>query len=159
MKAPDARDFLMEGAPEALEKPGAEWTEALEDFPDWPSAALRIVEANRQLDAALSEHPPIDAAEIVRKARVTSASTPPPRSDRPMRRRVWPGAALLAAAAAAILILVSTQPPRPPADEGASVGSVVQQPAPIPVVVSNADAAILPTSNPDITVVWFFSGE
>lgn len=153
------RERLLELEPEALASPDAEWAEHLERCAECTSAVERILSLNDGLAQLLSAHPPIDAAEIVRRARISTDSAHPKAATR-SRTGTWGGVALVAAAAVALLILVRTPPPQSALDGAVSAESVVPERAEVyPVVVSDVDAAILPTANPEITVVWFFTGE
>lgn len=107
------------------------------------AAARLFLEGADALDHALAEDlPPLDTGAVLRRAR---SIEPAP------RRRLLPGVAGLAAAAvaAALWLLPGAEPPPGGQRHTAAV--------PLPLVEdASGDVAVLPTTHPDITVLWFF---
>lgn len=112
--------------------------------------AGRIVEETRGLDSYLSRGasaPDVDA--ILGAVGVGDAATdPPPRvlPFTPWRR--W--TALAAAAAVAGLFFLRAD------DAPQVVGPVAFQTPPLVEAAPDRNVAVMPTANPDITVLWFF---
>ena len=104
-----------------------------------------LLEATERLNADLDRSAPLSAAtleDLLARSGV--------RRILPRRRRLWPR---LGAAAAAVLALLSLPSgDAPVAFRSATTG--VSRPPTLEAGVGNA--AILPTRNPDITVIWFF---
>lgn len=116
-------------------------------------AAQAIREATGRLDEALSTAPAaLDLDAVLRRVEVAAAGRPGPgvRGRFPAARWV-----ALAAAATAALIIVGEREP-------ASIRRPTTPPRPtFPLVEPAADrsVAVIPTGNPDITIVWFFPGD
>jgi hypothetical protein len=133
------------------------------------AAAGEILRADDALAHALAGGlaavPPLDAAAVVANALATrtrlagAAGGAPPgdRSGAPVERRGAPGArarwiALAAAASIAALFLLSRRESRLPGVElAARLATPVTVEAP-----ADRNVAVIPTTNPDITVLWFF---
>jgi anti-sigma factor RsiW len=109
------------------------------------ASAARILAAHAALDEHLDAHPAFDAAALVARAR-------PARARRRPSVRLW--APLLAAAGLAALLLYSERslPPLPGTAPAALAPPDVSAP-------EGTNFAVLPTTDPDITVVWLFQGE
>jgi len=109
-----------------------------------------------RLDAALVQAPKLDVTALLARARIAA----PRELPRPGRPRVPLGRIAVLAAAAAlagVLVLGDSEPPLP-------VGADLPSPrpaAPPPLVEPAADqnVAVIPTRNPDITIVWIFQGD
>lgn len=115
----------------------------------------RIVEMHSRLDARLITV----AAEIAKQADPREARDTAGALRRPRARVFVP----LAAAALATVILLSknseTRTPFdyvPPPAWAASTNSI-DDPIPLVQAISHDRVAVLPTANPDITVVWFMN--
>lgn len=113
------------------------------------SAARRIREGNRALDATLKAAPGVDAAALLARARLRPAG-----EERTPRRRRAPAAwvGLAAAAALAALLVLPGEPDpipatttTPPEREYALVEAGPED-----------NVAVMPTDDPDITVLWFY---
>jgi hypothetical protein len=94
-----------------------------------------------------------DAAGLVRRALAPEEPMAPPSGGTLGGRRFAPAWAALAAAAAIGAVLV--WPDRPPELPGIPVDTPRRAP-PTVEAPAGRDVAVLPTSNPDITVLWFF---
>lgn len=139
------------------------------------AAAERILEASAELDRRLAHVPSFDAGAIV--AQADELARAEVRRATSWRRPVgWASVALAAGIAALLLadrfppdaeidapldrvgVPPTLVPPRSPVTsaEGSPGPS---RPAVSIDAVSSGDIAVLATSNPDITVLWFFSGD
>ncbi len=108
-------------------------------------------EAYAHLDDYLAGHPPVDAAQIVAAAQ---GGHQPSRWG-PWRRHAWLPLALAATVAA---VFLGGRGDAPPSVGIAEVSSPSRSPAGLDVE-TDLDVAVLQTTNPDITVLWFFAGE
>jgi anti-sigma factor RsiW len=116
--------------------------------------AGRILEGNRFLHATLDATGDLDVDALLARAAI--------QPDRvPFERRPFLRVAFLAAAAllAAFLLVRRGQPPVSDPAELASIGVRADAAYRGLDVRTESDLAILQTDNPDITVLWFFTGE
>ena len=127
----------------------AEWQAHFDACSDCSDAAQQILAAYDGLDRVLGAAPPVDTAAILARARMTASA--PVRSGRRVQRLV-----LLAAAAsiAGLLMLREWERPLPGTPSVPSVQAPVEW-----ALEGDRDVAVLPTDHPDITVLWFFSGD
>lgn len=156
----DIRPLLLEAEPHSLAGEGNDAVaEHVRRCPACAAEGRAILAANQALDGLLgSLAAPVDVDEVLRLAGEHAATTEPlrgdaprhPRARRPAWRVFWPTLAA-AAAVAGLLFLRPDAPPPVPLARAA-------QAAPPPLVESapGRDVAVLPTSDPDITVLWFF---
>lgn len=141
------RERLLDADKDALE--GEEWRSHLDACGECAGAARRLTSAYGALDAALGTAAPVDAAAILARARVTVSGT-----ERKGGRTTQ--LVLLAAAAciAGLLVLREWERPLPGTPFVSSAEAPVEW-----ALEGDRDVAVLHTDNPDITVLWFFSGE
>jgi hypothetical protein len=112
-------------------------------------AAQAILDATARLDAVLDapgRAPDIEAILTRARLRVTPS---PPATRRPAARR-W---VALAAAGIAAIMVIGRREPAPPESTPPRLVT-----PPLVEVVDDADIVLIPTGNPDITILWFFQG-
>lgn len=126
------------------------------------AAAARILDANAALDAVLSARRPLDAADVIERARAapTARAAPSAADTAPrVRRRVglrgtlprrWIG--LAAAASVAALMLWTQRTPQP----NGTTWQPTAESQPLVEPPSDRNVAVFETRDPDITVIWFF---
>lgn len=156
MRCAEARKRLLEAGPDEL-RPDHDGPLAAHLLVCRPcdAAAQTIRSFEADLAAQLGGGPRVDAAEVVRKA-LAADGAPPELSAARRRARSWTGREAwlaLAMAAAIAVVFLWPRPPRP------LPGTRMPTPAIDPPAVeapAGHDVAVLPTSNPDITVLWFF---
>jgi len=117
-------------------------------------AAARILQANARLHEALGHAPEVDIDAILARAGLRSVATA--EGHRRDGNRRYRRVGLLAAVAASVAALFLLQQSDPPFQ---GVSPPVVATASGLDVRSDSDLMILPTENPDITVLWFISGE
>jgi hypothetical protein len=154
------RESLLTASPDELRGVGSgEVARHVQSCPRCAAAAEVILEGTSALDRALASAPALpDVEEILRRAGSASPAEADPaskvanRAIRPVPR--WLGVTMAAAASAASAVLLfSVLQDRP-----MPAARVVAPPPPPPLVqtMPGQGMAVMPTDNPDITVVWFF---
>ena len=146
-------DALLELSTEQLGHLDGDNAEHVSTCASCRSAVERILETERVLNEALSTHPPLDVDAVLARA-ATDGPLPRTSRVRSIGRRGY--AVLAAAAAVAALLLVRPPPPTPSTANLTRNPGVSTTP---PTLVAEGDVAVLATRNPDITVVWFFTGD
>lgn len=118
------------------------------------ATAERLLAGQRLLAAALDEvQPRVSADEVIAGARL-HRKAPSPLGSRRLGRRGLAAAVPLAAAAALALLLLRDDPAAP---EPFPIARFAEHAAdPVLTVPAGSNAAIFKTSNPKITVVWFY---
>lgn len=153
----EVRDRLLDADPGELEGRGSSPVAAhVRACPACRARARRILDAQAALDGALSEM----AAGVAVGVDPAEARSQVERRRRSRRRVVWGVVAPLAAAAVGAVALFGTGRP---SDPGAPMGTVPTWALPglgaggsgTVVSAGGEGVAVLPTRNPDITVVWF----
>lgn len=163
------RERLLEASPDQLAGLDPEWRELLAADPGLRSDAERLLAASKGLDTLLDTPPLLDVDEVLRRARITAVDGGREATDdRPgsttkrvaalPRQWLHRGGWVAAAAAVAALVFTQVQPESALTDRGFTPQDV-RPSSPGPLLQVGTDAAVLPTRNPDITVVWFFTGE
>ena len=141
---------LVVGAPEELLGVAeTELSRHVRDCPRCAAEAHKITAANEALRVAVSS-PEVDAAELINRARRAEADGKRMTVQRSARapRIAWSAIGASIAAAAAIVVLLLQKP--------------ILEPLPLPVppqpLVNAADynLVVMPTPNPDITILWFY---
>jgi hypothetical protein len=113
------------------------------------NAAQAILDATARLDAVLDapgRAPDIEA--ILTRARLRVTPSPPAKRRHSAKRWV-----ALAAAGIAALMVMGRREPAPPESTPARLVT-----PPLVEVADDANVAVLPTRDPDITILWFFQG-
>ena len=141
---------LVVAAPEELSgKAETDLSWHVRDCQRCAAEARRIVSANEALHVAMSS-PEVDAARLIERARHAEVDLPRPTMHRLARapRIVWStiGASMAAAAVAVVLLL------QPPTLEPLSLA---ERPPPL-VDAADSNLVVMPTRNPDITILWFY---
>jgi anti-sigma factor RsiW len=154
------RDSLLQAEPDELRGVGdSELAAHVRTCPACGRAARTLLEATAELGAYLGRAGPApDVAGILQRAAAPAARrvAPSPTASPGVRRRIRledprPWVALAAAAAiAGMLLLPGPAAPPPP--------TAAADPYRLPTVesASGRTVAVLPTDNPDITVLWLF---
>ena len=119
------------------------------DCPLCAAEAGRIITANEGLRVAISG-PEVDVAELIERARHADVVEKKTRRKRwaTVPKLAWSSMAASMAAAAAVAVLFLNTPPLEP----------LMPSAPPRLLVDAADynLVVMPTRNPDITVLWFY---
>ncbi len=127
--------------------------------------ARRLLRDLEALDEALGSAPPVlDVDALLARAgrapprRARDTSQPVAGTVSPPRWRRWAAVALAACVAGLALFVRSrlTTPGVEPARLPILAGAAPAQPAPTVVSAPGRNVAVIPTDNPDITVVWYF---
>lgn len=121
----------------------------IRDCPRCAAEARRIVSANRALRVAMSG-PEVDAAGLIERARHAHADERKTKGRQwvSVPRMAWSGiAASMAAAAVAAVLFLKTPPLEP------LMPFVSQEPL---VHAADYNLVVVPTRNPDITILWFY---
>lgn len=127
--------------------------------------ARQLLSQTEYLDQALDAGaPPLDVDAVLARAAAAEPDGPVPSAAEPRTmhaRRRWMRWAPLAIAAslAALLLVVRTESPGPPTSVSSERSGVLpSQSHAFPTVQSapGRNVAVIPTDNPDITVVWYF---
>ena len=161
------RDWILEVDPEELEKSHApaghgrtsEPAAHLAKCPECRALANEILEAEASLrDRLDSMEPVLDVAAALARAHETHLREEAHRSSN--QRRRWQVAVPLAAAALGGLLLWGGPSPTPvpgidPATVRAARALGLVGPRPVVRAGSDERVAVLPTENPNITVIWF----
>ena len=147
----DVRELLLEADPAALRGVGSTRV-AVHVRTCRPCARLAaaILDETERLARYLDEGPAPAVADILRRAGVPAG---PRSSPRPRVRRRWLWApAAAAAAVAALFVALESRGPAPASGPSPAAfdASPVVEPA------TDETVAVIPTDNPDITVLWFF---
>ena len=156
MTCAEARLRLLEVEPHELEAGrGDELADHIAGCAACAADVAHLLAFQRELDDVLGRVPQLDAAEIVRRARTPRGDGRRGADRGPgrvawRRRETWLS---LAAAAALVLVVLWQRPPR--AMPGDPWSAPLVDP-PTLEAPAGRDVAVLPTSNPDITVIWFF---
>ena len=145
MNCPDIRALLLEAEPEELAGEGSsQVAEHVRTCETCRAIAGRILEETAELDRFLAQVPSApDVDAIVAGAEAPKSKVIP----FPAWRR-W--SAVAAAAAVAGLFFLRGDPPMQIASTRTFEG------APLVEAPPDQNVAVLPTANPDITVLWFF---
>ncbi len=154
------RDWILEVDPDELEQGGAgEHADHLARCPECRALADEILGAEAALRASFdSVKPALDVVTALERAREAHQDGEIHRAT--SRRRRWQVALPLAAAALGGLLLVgrpsSVSVPRfDPATVRAARALGLVGPRPVVRAGSGERVAVLPTENPNITVIWF----
>jgi hypothetical protein len=126
----------------------------LRDCPRCRAAARRIIDDTALLAARLAAAPGRPDTEALLAA-AGAGPLPEVRTSRPGRRLRSRELPWLGIAAAAAILAVLVRPP-PPSPDRAAVGAPSIASPPLVEAAPDHDVAVLPTRDPDITVVWFF---
>ena len=151
------RDWILEVDPGELEQDATgEHTDHLAECPECRALADEILGAEAALrDTLDSVEPALDVEAALVRAREGAAGNTATR-----RRRRWQVAVPLAAAALGGLLLIGRPSPAPvagfdPATVRAARALGLVGPRPLVNAQSHERVAVLPTENPNITVIWF----
>ncbi len=151
------RDWILEVDPEELERDAAgEHADHLAECPECRALADEILAAEAALHDTLdSVEPALDVEAALVRAREAAAVHKATR-----RRRGWQVAVPLAAAALGGLLLIGRPSPAPgprfdPATVRAARTLGLVGARPVVRAESHERVAVLPTENPNITVIWF----
>jgi hypothetical protein len=145
----DVRDLLLDAEPDELRGIGStRVAEHVRACRRCARLAKRILDETDLLAAYLDERPAPPVADILGRAGVPAGPRPSRRS-RVRRRWLWAPAA---AAVAALFVAIESRGPAPASGPALAAfdASPVVEPA------TGETVAVLPTDNPDITVLWFF---
>ena len=159
------REQMLEAEPAELRGEGeSPLARHVRDCPTCARAAALLLEETARLDAFLADAPPLDVEAVLARAGVATrgiATRGVAQQALPLRlgarrlqpRRWW--APLAAAAALAGLLLFRA----PDLTRTPSPGAAARELPELPLVEASADqdVAVMPTGNPDITVVWIFT--
>ncbi len=134
--------------------------------PHCASMARRILEDTRSLGRILEgPAPELDLNALLSRAEREAATEeprsrglPPSRRARRFRRRSgWVGVAAAAGISALLLVTYEKdRAPRVPPDGATGTVAARAEAPPIVEAAPGHDVAIIPTDNPDVTVVWYF---
>jgi len=155
MTCAEARERMLEAEPGEL-RPDARGplAEHIAACSSCAAAAEQILVLESALGEHLSRVPHLDPAEIVARAgsgrRPVRRPAPARRVAHGRRRQLWLTVAAAAALAGVLLW------PRPPRSLPGTPVSVPRLDPPAVEAPVGRDLAVLRTSNPDITVLWFF---
>lgn len=154
------RELMLEAEPAELRGEGeSPLARHVRNCPACARAAAVLLQETEHVDAFLADAPPLDVDAVLARAgiapRRAAPGTAPGRLGirRFPTRRVWVPLAA-AAALAGLLLLRGPEPTRVPATDMAA------REAPAPPLVealADQDVAVLPTNDPNITVVWIFT--
>lgn len=166
MTCDDVRRHLLEAPPERVRPPtGSDLERHLAACPRCRRATALVEGGRRELEGWLATPPPpLDVAILLERARDEHArGTGKGRAPRSRRRAgvrwaLGVGVPLAAAAGLAALLLPGS-PPGPGGRLAEGTTPAAPDPGLALEVPAGRDAAVIETSNPDITVVWFFSGD
>ncbi len=130
------------------------------------AAARRVVEETEWLGRALARRTPeLDVDAILSRAEgeARGDGSPVELPSHPSRRRLArarrPWVALAVAAGVAALVLLAREDGRGPRTAPPGVGTspaLSNQALPTVEAAPGHDVAVIPTDNPDVTVVWYF---
>lgn len=152
MRCESARDALLEADREVLSgRADGPLAEHVRSCPRCARVATRLLEAEAALAGGLAREAREPSAEAV-EATLRRARRAPRGSLSRWTRRAW-APALAAAALATLLPWPDGGPPPAPSASPASVPTL-----PVVEAPPGRDLAVVRTSNPSITVVWFFGG-
>ena len=152
------RSASPDASPDASPNTSAEHADHLAECPECRALADEVLGAESALrDGLDSVEPALDVVAALDRARKTHQAAA---HQTARRRRRWQVAVPLAAAALGGIILVSRPSPvSVPAFDPATVRAAraLGLVGPRPVVKAESDqrVAVLPTENPNITVIWF----
>ena len=137
----------------------------IRDCPHWSAAARKILAANVVLNASLSERQALQSAALLARAR---SRDPAPGASRPGGWREgwlwlanrpafgWVGAAIgLVAVATILLVFTLPQEQQPSPELAAEQAAGERTSQPLVVDAPGYDVAVIPTENPDVTIIWF----
>ena len=154
------RELMLEAEPAELRGKGESLlARHVRDCPACARTAALLLEETERLDAFLADAPPLDVDAVLARAGVASGAATPEAAPSRLRirrfplRRVWVPLAA-AAALAGLLLFRGPGPTRVPATDMAA------REAPAPPLVealADQDVAVMPTNDPNITVVWIFT--
>lgn len=140
------RERLLELDPRELQD--ETWQAHLATCEACAEAAGRVLSAYGALDAVLGAAPPLDTTALLARARLTASSAD--RRGVRMQRLVL----LAAACIAGLIVLRDWERSLPGTPFVPSTETPVEW-----ALEGDRSVAVLHTDNPDITVLWFFSGE
>ncbi len=147
----EVRDLLLEAEPDELRGVGSTTVaEHVRACLRCARVANRILDDTDLLDGYLDDRPAPPVADILRRAGVPAGPRPSPR-PRVRRRWLWAPAAA-AAAVAALFVALESRGPEPAS--GPSLAAF--DASPVVEAATGETVAVIPTDNPDITVLWFF---
>ena len=148
------RDWLLEVDPEELEQDATgEYADHLDECPQCRALADEILGSDQSLrDALEGVEPALDLEVALVRARGAHLAT--------RRRKRWQVAVPLTAAALGGLLLIGRPSPAPvsrfdPATVRAARTLGLAGARPVVKAESHERVAVLPTDNPNITVIWF----
>lgn len=133
------------------------------DCPHCSATARKIMAANVALNASLAEARVLHSDSLIARARLREKTAVAGRSwwgtrvppAQPAWRWALPAAAVGTLAIAAILLwVVGSEEARPGSDEVASTG-FARTVEPVHVDAPGYAIAVIPTANPDLTIIWF----
>lgn len=131
------------------------------DCPHCSAAARKILAANEALNASLSQRRVLHSASLLARARSREHA---PRASRPRWRARWlaygplgwVGAGIgLVAVATVLLVLTLPREPLPSPELAAEQTAAGRASQPLMVDAPGYDVAVIPTENPDVTIIWF----
>ncbi|MDE0661703.1 MAG: hypothetical protein OXI79_18870 [Gammaproteobacteria bacterium] len=132
------------------------------DCPHCAAAARKILAANDALDASLREGFVLHRASLLARA---PSKEPTPGASRRRWRAPWPAnrpalgwvaaAVGLVAVATVIVVVTPRQEPLPSPRLAAEPPATEQASQPLTVDAPGYDVAVIPTENPDVTIIWF----
>ena len=156
-----ARDRLLEADPaELTHEVAGDLAEHLEGCSACHALAERVLESERALAGAIAAmEPGLDVETAL--ARVPSGRGWGWREVQGWRRAGFALPLAAAALAAFVMLRVPDQPRQIPSfnPSASAVAAALgwDRPAPVVTSTSHTNVAILPTENPDITIVWFMN--
>ena len=132
------------------------------ECPHCAATARKILAANDALNASLSHARAVHSASLLLAARSGAQAMG---ADRPRWRPEWlangptlgwvAAAVGLVAVATVLLVVSALQEPVPSPESAAEQRAVEHASQPLIVDAPGYDVAIIPTENPDVTIVWF----
>ncbi|MDE0690941.1 MAG: hypothetical protein OXI55_01715 [Gammaproteobacteria bacterium] len=138
-----------------LRDSGGDLARHIETCAECSEAVARILAATDALGGVMSHAPSLDAKAVVAREGEASASRSAWHWIAPAWRKwgAWPAAGAAAAAVAAVTLYFATRTPEPVL-VGEPWSPTDPPPRPLLAAAPGHDVVVIPTEDPDITIVW-----